>query len=98
MNWRALDLNLLVVFDAVMHERSATGAAGKLNMTQPAVSHALSRLRGALKDELFIRTPDGMEPTPHAVRLADPVRRALEQLATALDGAAEFQPATAKRA
>ncbi len=64
MNWRALDLNLLVVFDAVMHERSATGAAGKLNMTQPAVSHALSRLRGGLKDELFIRTPDGMEPTP----------------------------------
>ncbi len=98
MNWRALDLNLLVVFDAVMHERSATGAAGKLNMTQPAVSHALSRLRGALKDELFIRTPDGMEPTPHAVRLADPVRRALEQLATALDGAAEFQPAAAERA
>ncbi len=98
MNWRTFDLNLLVVFDAVLRERSATGAAAKLNMTQPAVSQALSRLRGTVKNDLFVRTPDGMEPTPYAVGLADPVRRALQELSAALDGAAEFQPATAERA
>ena len=67
MNWRMLDLNLLVVFDAVAQERNATRAGTKLNMTQPAISHALARLRSALRDELFVRTPDGMEPTrtPH---------------------------------
>ena len=97
MNWRALDLNLLVVFDAVMHERSATAAAARLKMTQPAVSHALARLRGALKNELFIRTPEGMEPTPYAERLGGPVRRALEELGIALDDASEFQPAGAER-
>ncbi len=97
MKWRALDLNLIVVFDAVMQERSATAAATRLNMTQPAVSHALSRLRGALKDDLFVRTPDGMEPTPYAKRLADPVRRALEELGTALESADDFQPAVAER-
>ncbi|MGC1781572.1 MAG: LysR family transcriptional regulator [Acidobacteriaceae bacterium] len=97
MNWRTLDLNLLVVFNAVAQERSATRAAAKLNLTQPAISHALTRLRGALRDELFVRTPDGMEPTPYAERLAGPVRAALESLHTALDGAAPFEPATAER-
>jgi len=97
MNWRALDLNLLVVFDAVAQERSATRAAAKLNMTQPAISHALARLRAALQDELFVRTPDGMEPTPFAERLIGPTRAALENLSSALDSAAEFDPATAER-
>jgi DNA-binding transcriptional LysR family regulator len=96
MNWRALDLNLLVVFDAVAQERSATRAAAKLHMTQPAISHALTRLRGALHDELFVRTPEGMEPTPFAERLAGPVRAALESLRIALDGAPAFDPATSE--
>jgi DNA-binding transcriptional LysR family regulator len=97
MNWRTLDLNLLVVLDAVAQEHSATRAAAKLNMTQPAISHALARLRAALQDELFVRTPDGMEPTPYAERLAGPVRAALESLRTALDGATDFDPAMAER-
>ncbi len=97
VNWRKLDLNLLVVFDAVAQERSVTRAAAKLNMTQPAISQALARLRAALRDELFVRTPDGMEPTPFADRLAGSVRAALEGLGTALDGAAAFDPATAER-
>lgn len=97
MNWRTLDLNLLVVFDAVAQARSVTRAAAKLNMSQPAISHALARLRGALGDELFVRTPDGMEPTHCAERLAGPVRAALEGLGAALDGAAGFDPATAGR-
>jgi len=94
MNWRMLDLNLLVVFDAVAQARSATRAGARLNMTQPAISHALARLRGALQDELFVRTPEGMESTPYAERLAGPVRACLEGLAAALDGAATFDPAT----
>jgi len=97
MNWRRLDLNLLVVFDAVMEERSATRAAEKLNMSQPAVSHALSRLRAALGNELFIRTPDGMEPTPQAERLAPSVRQALVDLRAALDGARPFEPQEVER-
>lgn len=97
VNWRALDLNLLVVFDAVAQARSATRAAAKLNMTQPAISHALARLRAALHDDLFVRTPDGMEPTPFAGHLAGPVRAALEGLGTALDRAATFDPVTATR-
>lgn len=97
VNWRKIDLNLLVVFDAVAQARSATRAAAKLNMTQPAISHALARLRGTLHDELFVRTPDGMAPTPFAERLAGPVRAALEGLGTALDGAAAFDPAIADR-
>src|SRR6195952_4736880 len=92
-----LDLNLLVVFDAVAQERNATRAAAKLNMTQPAISHALARLRNALRDELFVRTPDGMEPTPYAERLVGPVRAALENLHIALDGGTSFEPATAER-
>lgn len=96
-SWRSLDLNLLVVFHAVMQERSATAAAAKLNMSQPAVSHALTRLRGALNDELFVRTPDGMEPTPFALNLSKGVSAALEELQLALDGASEFAPAIAER-
>jgi len=97
MNWRTLDLNLLVVFDAVGQARSVTRAAAKLNMSQPAISHALARLRAALQDDLFVRTPDGMEPTHYAERLAGPIRAALEGLSTALEGAAGFEPATAGR-
>src|ERR1700757_1786703 len=97
MNWRQLDLNLLVVFDAVVQARNATRAAEKLNMSQPAVSHALARLRAALDDELFVRTPDGMEPTPQAEHLAPSVRQALAELAAALGNRATFEPRTAAR-
>ncbi|GGF09677.1 LysR family transcriptional regulator [Aliidongia dinghuensis] len=97
MNLRALDLNLLVVFDAVMTDRSVTKAAVRLNMAQPALSHALTRLRQALQDELFVRTPDGMAPTPKAESLAEGVREALDGLRTALDSAEPFDPTTADR-
>ena len=97
MNLRSLDLNLLVVFDAVMQERSVTKAAHRLNMAQPALSHALTRLRQGLQDELFVRTPDGMAPTPKAESLADGVRAALHGLRIALDRAEPFQAETAER-
>lgn len=85
MNWGAFDLNLLVVFDAVMQERSVTRAGGRIGLSQPAVSHALGRLRHMLKDELFVRTPEGMVPTPRAEQLAGPLRRALNDMQLALE-------------
>jgi DNA-binding transcriptional LysR family regulator len=95
VNSRSLDFNLLVVFDAVMQDRSVTRAAARLNVAQPTVSHALTRLRSALKDDLFIRTPEGMAPTPKAEILAPAVRAALNGLNTALDSTEPFVPATA---
>jgi len=85
MNWGAFDLNLLIVFDAVIEERNVTRAGDKIGLSQSAVSHALSRLRHMLKDELFIRTPDGMVPTPRAEQLAVPLRRALSDMQLALE-------------
>jgi DNA-binding transcriptional LysR family regulator len=91
-NFRTLDLNLLRVFDAVMAEGSLTRAALALAMTQPAVSHALKRLREALGDELFTRSASGMRPTPHAEHLWPQVRASLGALRQALSPA-EFDPA-----
>jgi DNA-binding transcriptional LysR family regulator len=96
MNWGAFDLNLLIVFDAVMQERNVTRAGGRIGLSQPAVSHALSRLRHMLKDELFIRTPEGMAPTPRAEQLAEPLRRALSDMQLALEPEL-FVPSEASR-
>jgi DNA-binding transcriptional LysR family regulator len=96
MRLRSLDLNLLLVFDAVLRERSVVRAADSLAVSQPAVSHALNRLRHALKDKLFVRTPAGMSPTPRAEQLALPVRKALNELQLAVEGDT-FDPSTADR-
>lgn len=96
MNLSGIDLNLLLVFDAVMQERHVTRAGDRIGMSQPAMSNALNRLRHHLKDELFVRSPDGMRPTPRAVELATPVRAALQSLEAALDPL-EFDATTARR-
>ena len=96
MNWGAFDLNLLIVFDAVMQERSVTRAGARIGLSQPAMSHALNRLRYMLKDELFVRTPKGMVPTPRAEMLAQPLRHALNEMQLALEPAA-FDPTTSER-
>jgi DNA-binding transcriptional LysR family regulator len=96
MKLRNLDLNLLLVFDAVFRERSVLRAADALAISQPAVSHALNRLRHAVKDKLFVRTPSGMMPTPRAEQLALPVRKALNDLQLAVEGDS-FDPSTAER-
>src|SRR5205085_669323 len=83
-NFRTLDLNLLRVFDQVMTERNLTRAARNLNMTQPAVSNALNRLRESLGDRLVVRSGYGVEPTPRAVALWPAVADALRQLETSL--------------
>lgn len=90
----SVDLNLLTVFDAVMRERSTTRAGKRLGLSQPAVSHALGRLRHMLKDELFVRGPHGMMPTPRAEQLAAPVRAAMDGLREALEPD-QFDPAKA---
>ena len=96
MNWRAFDLNLLVVFDAVMQDRSVTRAGQRIGLSQPAMSHALNRLRDLLKDELFVRTPTGMRPTPRAEQLAALLRQTLRELQQVLQPET-FVPATADR-
>jgi len=93
MNLSRIDLNLLVVFDALMQERNVTRAAKRLFLSQPAVSHALARLRVLLGDPLFIRHGREMLPTPRAEALGPSLQPLLEGLAEALLGRA-FSPAT----
>jgi DNA-binding transcriptional LysR family regulator len=92
-----LDLNLLVAFDALLTEGSVTRAAERVGITQPSMSHALARLRRLLKDELFIRGPDGVRPTPRALALAGPVRVALSAIQATLLQGQGFDPAQAER-
>ncbi|WP_419898577.1 LysR family transcriptional regulator [Roseomonas sp. USHLN139] len=92
-----LDLNLLRVFDAVARERHVTRAAQRLNLSQPAVSNALARLRVALKDELFLRRPGGVEATELALSLTQPVAEVLDRLRDALASHAPFDPASSDR-
>jgi DNA-binding transcriptional LysR family regulator len=96
IRFNALDLNLLRVFDAVFQERSVTRVGDRLGLTQSAVSHALGRLRYVLEDELFVRRPEGMVPTPRAEELGPRLHDALQRLQLAL-APAEFVPATAER-
>ena len=91
-NFRTLDLNLLRVFDATMAEGSLTRAAATLAMTQPAVSHALKRLREHLGEELFERVAHGVRPTPRAEALWPAVREALATLRQSL-APGDFDPA-----
>lgn len=88
-----IDLNLIRIFDALLEEQNTTRAGERLGLSQSAVSHALAKLRRALGDELFIRGPQGMHPTPRAMELAEPLRAALDQINTALSQP-RFDPAT----
>ncbi|MBN8534412.1 MAG: LysR family transcriptional regulator [Rhizobiales bacterium] len=97
MNLRSLDLNLLVVFDAIFVEKNITRAGLRIGLSQPAVSNALTRLRGHLRDELFLRGSEGLRPTPRAIELSGPIHTMLVDLQNVLDPSA-FDPATASRA
>jgi len=97
MNLRGMDLNLLIVLNALTEERSVRRAGARIGLSQSATSHALARLRSLLGDELLVRTATGMEPTPRALALAGPIRLALEGMQAAL-APDRFDPATARRA
>ena len=91
---RRVDLNLLIVFETLMHERSVTRAAEKLFLGQPAISAALARLRSLFDDPLFVRTGRSMEPTARAMEIAALLSPALDSISTAVSRAADFHPAT----
>ena len=93
-NLRRLDLNLLLIFDALFRRRSVTAAADELSMSPSACSHALSRLREALADELFVRTGSSMQPTAQAELMAEGVAEALRILSDRLTSSTPFMPAT----
>lgn len=92
-----IDVNLLVVFDLLYREGSTQRAAERLGVTQPAVSHALKRLRKLLGDELFERTSRGLSPTPRADRLHPGIADALARLHETLNLGDDFEPATSER-
>jgi DNA-binding transcriptional LysR family regulator len=97
INLSRVDLNLLVALDALLAERSVTKAAARIGIGQSAMSHNLARLRELFGDELMTRGPRGMQPTPRALALADPVRIALAQIETLVSRQETFDPATAER-
>ncbi len=94
--FRALDLNLLVAFDALASQRSVSGAARQLFLGQPAVSHMLARLRRLFDDPLFVRGARGMEPTAKAMALVEPVRALLNEAYGLVRPAGEFDPSSAQ--
>jgi DNA-binding transcriptional LysR family regulator len=97
MELQDIDLNLLVLFNQLLVERRVSKVAENLGITQPAVSNALARLRKLLGDELFLRTPSGMEPTPYADQLAESVTYALGMIHSALNQRSTFDPSTSSR-
>jgi DNA-binding transcriptional LysR family regulator len=97
MNLRSIDLNLLVIFDALMAEQSITCAARRVGLTPSAMSHALDRLRQTFNDELLERTGRGMAPTHRALDLWRSVSPALQQMQRAVGQQLEFDPGTSER-
>ena len=96
MNLRRIDLNLLVVFDSLVQERSITRAAEKLAMSQPAVSHALSRLRSQLDDPLLVRSGNTMQLSPRALELHETLHINLLSIDRALEKNPRFDPFTSQ--
>lgn len=91
------DLNLLTALDALMHERSVSGAARLMGIGQPAMSAALSRLRALFGDPILVRSGSRMEPTPRALELADPLRETLARLALLIAPGTAFDPSCSQR-
>ena len=95
MNLASLNLNLLLAFEALLDERNVTRAARRIGLTQPAMSNALNRLRGAFGDDLFRRVPGGVAPTPRALAMSAAVRAGLAQFRAAVAQPKEFDPGSA---
>lgn len=97
MNINRIDLNLLVYLDALLRERNVTQAANQLNLSQPAMSNGLRRLRELFNDPLLVRTSDGMTPTERALELEPIVREVLKTIDQAVQPTAAFEPMEAQR-
>lgn len=97
MHISRVDLNLFTVFEAIYTEGSVTRASQKLNLTQPAISHALNRLRQMFDDPLFVRQGHAMVSTPLARSIIDPIRRSLRSLEVTLNGVHAFDPASTQK-
>ena len=97
MSLRQFDLNLLAVFDVLIEEQNVTRSAERLAMSQPAVSHALSRLRRQLDDPILIKSGDKMKVSPRALQIHAETHEALRQIEQAISPQARFDPATSKR-
>lgn len=98
VNLSAIDLNLLVVLDALLQERSVTRASRRIGLSQPATSSALNRLRAHFDDPLFVRSARGIEPTPRAIAIAPVLESALEAVRATLAEPKAFDASSAKRA
>jgi len=90
MNLRQFDLNLLIIFEALLSERHVSRAADKVFLSQSAMSHALNRLREQLNDPILVRTENGLQPTPRALAIAPKVRNALQLLQQSLAPTDDF--------
>jgi len=97
MNLRSVDLNFLVVFEAMYQERNQSDAGNRLNMSQPAVSNSLNKLRSIFNDRLFVKTAQGMQPTPKAEKLAPLVHEVMNQLISIFSEFSEFQAESSKQ-
>lgn len=97
MELHEIDLNLLVVFNHLLVERRVSKVADTLGISQPAVSNSLAKLRRLFGDELFLRTPKGMEPTPFADQLGESVSYALAMIHSGLNQRTSFDPAKESR-
>lgn len=97
MNIYSVDLNLLKVFEAIYVERSVSRAALRLGITQPSVSHGLTRLRSLFGDPLFVRLRGGVEPTIAATRIAPSIQQAMRNLQASFDEGWRFDPASGRR-
>ena len=97
MKVNRIDLNLLVYLDALLRERNVTQAANQLNLSQPAMSNGLRRLRELFNDPLLVRTSEGMTPTERALELEPVVREVLSKIDQAVQPRGEFEAGTAQR-
>ena len=92
VNLNRIDLNLLVYLDALLRERNVTQAANQLNLSQPAMSNGLRRLRELFDDPLLVRTSEGMTPTERALELEPVVREVLTNIDRAVQPRSAFEP------
>ncbi|WP_448213753.1 LysR family transcriptional regulator [Colwellia sp. MEBiC06753] len=97
MNISKIDLNLLIYLDVLLREKNVTRAASQLNITQPAMSNGLKRLRTLFNDPILVRTSDGMVPTERARSLSPVIRKILLELEEALQGEEEFNQESSQR-